>query len=104
MICNWAGPGRNFTVNNNFQYQRITLSASATDWDISSAANSNLIYFAPTNSCTVSGGMNFDVDANGTVAAGEGASVTNGLDTLDSGRASVQATIEGRGFTDPTLY
>jgi hypothetical protein len=48
--------------------------------------------------------MNFDVDANGTVAAGEGASVTNGLDTLDSGRASVQATIEGRGFTDPTLY
>lgn len=104
MICNWAGPGNTQNPNNYFQYQRITLTASATDWDISSAANSNLIYYAPTNSCAVSGGMNFDVNANGTVAAGEGATVTNGLDTLDSGRASVQATIEGRGFINPTLY
>ena len=104
MICNWAGPGNTQTPNNYFQYQRITLTASATDWDISSAANSNLISFAPTNNCAVSGTMNFDVDANGTVGAGEGATVTNGLDTLDSGRTSVQATIEGRGFTNPTLY
>lgn len=104
MICNWAGPGNTHNPNNYFQYQRIALGASSTDWDISSVANSNKIAYAPTNLCAASGGLNFDVDANGSVTLGEGASATNGLDTLDSGKTSVQATIEGRGFTNPTLY
>lgn len=104
MICNWAGPGNTHNPNNYFQYQRITLGASSSDWDISSASNSNMISYAPTNSCAATGGLNFDVNANGTVAATEGASVTNGLDTLDSGKASVQATIEGRGFVNPSYY
>jgi len=107
MICNWAGPGATIgshTPNNYFQYQRITLGASSGDWDISSATNSNLITYAPTNSCSASGSLNFDVDANGVLTSGEGSTVTNGLDTLDSGKTSVQATIEGRGFTNPTLY
>ncbi len=104
MICNWAGPGNTHNPNNYFQYQRITLGASSSDWDISSASNSNKISYAPTNLCAASGGINFDVDANGSVASGEGASVINGLDALDSGKTTVQATIEGRGFTNPNLY
>lgn len=106
MICNWAGPANSHTTNNYFQYQKIVLSETATDWDISSDANSNKISYAPTNSCasTAGGAMRFDVNADNTVGATEGDGVANGMDTLDSGKTSVQATIEGRGFSNPSLY
>ncbi len=106
MICNWAGPSNSHTVNNFFQYQKIVLSQTASDWDISSDANSNKITYAPTNSCssTAGGTMRFDANADNTVGATEGDGVANGLDTLDSGKTTVQATIEGRGFTSPGFY
>lgn len=46
----------------------------------------------------------FHVDSDGTVGAAEGATATNAMDTLDAGKATVQATIEGRGFTNPSYY
>jgi hypothetical protein len=105
MICNWAGPGNSHTPNNNFQYQKIVLTETATDWDISSDANSNKITYAPNVACaTTGGGMTFDVDANGTIDAAEGDTVANGLDTLDAGKTTVQETIEGRGFANPSLF
>ena len=106
MICNWAGPGNSHTANNYFQYQKIVLSETATQWDISTDANSNKISYAPTNNCssTAGGTMRFDVDADTTVGASEGDGVANGMDTLDAGKTSVQATIEGRGFSNPSLY
>jgi hypothetical protein len=106
MICNWAGPSNSHTVNNYFQYQKIVLSETATQWDISSDANSNKISYAPTNNCssTVGGTMRFDVNADTIVGASEGDGVANSMDTLDAGKTSVQATIEGRGFSNPSLY
>jgi hypothetical protein len=100
MICNWAGPGNSHTPSNLFQYQEITLAGTATDWDITTSK----IAYAPTVACNSSATMQFDVNADGTLGATEGNSVTNSLDTLDSGKTTVQATIEGRGFTNPTLY
>jgi hypothetical protein len=41
---------------------------------------------------------------NGVILPGEGNNVANGLDTLDVGKLTVQSTIVGRGFTNPTLY
>lgn len=104
MICNWAGPGNSHTPNSNFQYQKIVLGASSTEWDISSDTGANKLSYAPTNSCNSSATMTYDVNANGTIATGEGSSVTNALDTLDSGTSTVQGTIEARGFSNPNYF
>jgi len=100
MICNWAGPGNSHTANNLFQYQEISLPSTASDWDITTSK----IAYAPTNSCNSTATMQFDVNADTTLGATEGNSITNSLDTLDAGKTTVQATIEGRGFVNPTLY
>ena len=108
MICNWAGPENSHSIKNYYQYQQTSLSASATDWDFSSPlATSNKITYAPINSCGPSSAtMGFEDRApiNGVILPGEGNNVANGLDTLDVGKLTVQSTIVGRGFTNPTLY
>lgn len=104
MICNWAGPQNVHTPNTRFQYQKIVLGASSTEWDISSDAGSNKLSYAPSNNCNSSSGMTFDVNANGAIATGEGASVSNDLDTLDSGTTTVQGTLEARGFVNPSTF
>jgi hypothetical protein len=100
MICNWAGPGNSHAPSNLFQYQEITLGGGAADWNIVTSK----IGYAPTNSCNSSATMQFDVNADGTLTSAEGNNVTNNLDTLDAGMLTVQATMVGRGFTNPTLY
>jgi hypothetical protein len=104
MICNWAGPGNSHTPNSNYQYQKIVLGASSTEWDISTDTGANQLSYAPTNNCNSSASMTYDVDANGTIASGEGSSVTNALDTLDSGTSTIQGTIEARGFSNPNYF
>jgi hypothetical protein len=103
MICNWAGPGNSHTPGNNFQYQSIKLSATATDWDLASGTASNKITYAPTVSCSSTATMRFDVNSDSTLGATEGNSVTNNLDVIDTSK-TVQETIEARGFVNPVLY
>jgi hypothetical protein len=47
--------------------------------------------------------MNFDANADGSIATGEGASVTNDLDTKGSS-STVEAELESRDYTKPTLF
>ena len=103
MICNWAGPGNSHTAGDNFQYQAIKLTSTATEWAFASGAASNKITYAPTVSCSSSATMQFDVDSNGALGATEGNSVTSGLDVIDPTK-TVQQTIEARGFANPALY
>ena len=110
MICNWTGPGADasgtdarFTNSGStekFQYQSLTLSSSDTEWQVAEED----ITFAPTNNCNSTGTMTYDVNADGTIASGEGQNVTNDLGTLDSGTTTVLGTMQNRGFTNPTLF
>lgn len=106
LICNWAGPGNNKTVGHKkFQSQLLSLTASDPDWSFpTNVATDSKIRFAPTNNCNSTGAMNFDVDASGSLAAGEGATVTNTLDVLSGTNASVFDEIKSRGFSAPSMY
>ena len=106
LICNWAGPGNNKTVGHKrFQSQLLSLTSTATDWSFpTNLATDSKIRFAPTNNCNSTGAMNFDVDASGSLAAGEGAAVTNSLDELTGTNASVFDEIKSRGFSAPSMY
>jgi hypothetical protein len=99
MVCNWAGPGNNHTPVAKFQSQSATLAAAATEFTL----GASLIAYAPTKSCSASGTMSFDVDANGTLSAGEGASTSAALDA-PSGSNTVQQEIDARGFVKPSLF
>ena len=106
LICNWAGPGNNKTVGHNkFQSQLLSLTSTATDWSFpTNVATDSKIKFAPTNDCNSTGTMNFDVDASGSLEANEGANVTNSLDVVLTGTASVFDEIKSRGFSAPSMY
>jgi hypothetical protein len=106
LICNWAGPGNDKTVGHNrFQSQFLSLTSTATDWSFpTNVATDSKIQFAPTNNCNSTGTMNFDVDASGSLAANEGANVTNSLDVLTGTNASVFDEIKSRGFSAPSMY
>ena len=106
LICNWAGPGNSKTVGHNkFQSQLLSLTSTATDWSFpTNLATDSKIRFAPTNDCNSTGAMNFDVDASGSLAAGEGAAVTNSLDEPTGTNASVFDEIKSRGFSAPSMY
>ena len=106
LICNWAGPGNNKTVGHKrFQSQLLSLTSTATDWSFpTNLATDSKIRFAPTNNCNSTGAMNFDVDASGSLAADEGANVTNSLDVVLTGTASVFDEIKSRGFSAPSMY
>jgi hypothetical protein len=100
MICNWAGPGNSHTPNNRFQMQTATLADSASAFVLGSSK----ITYAPTVSCNSSSAMTYDVDVDNTIASGEGASVTNDLDTLTGSHTTVQEEISSRGFSTPTGF
>jgi len=110
LICNWTGPGNNKSPGHNrFQSQTLSLASTATDWTFPTGASTDSkIRFAPTNNCDSTGTMNFDVDAGsstgGTLSAGEGALVTNSLDTLTGTNTTVFGEITSRGFALPSLY
>jgi hypothetical protein len=98
MICNWAGPGNNHTPVARFQSQTATLASSATEYTLAASK----IAYAPTNSCS-STTTAYDVNVNGTIAAGEGVGTTSDLD-VPAGANSVQQEIESRGFAKPALF
>jgi hypothetical protein len=100
MICNWAGPGNSHTPQASFQSQVATHSGSAIGFSI--AAGGSKIAYAPTNACS-STSTSFDVDVNGTLAAGEGVGTISGLD-VPAGANTVQQEIEARGFAKPILF
>jgi len=100
MICNWAGPGNNHTPQASFQSQVASHTGSATRFTIASGGSK--IGYAPTNSCS-SGSTSFDLDANGTLASGEGVGTVNGLD-VPSGSNTVQQEVNARGFAKPGLF
>ena len=100
MICNWAGPGNNHIPGNRFQMQTATLADSASAFSLGSSR----IAYAPTVSCNSSSAMTNDVDGDNTIAGGEGASVTNDLDTLTGSHATVQEEISSRGFATPAGF
>ena len=96
MTCNWAGPGNSHTPNGNFQYQALSLAYGATAW----AIDTSKITYAPTNSCSSSATMEFDVNADTVLGATEGNSVTADLDTRGAS-PSVAAALIARGFNVP---
>lgn len=100
MICNWAGPGNSHATGNNFQHQQISLSASATEWTLST----DKIKYAPTTSCNSSSSMTYDDNVDGTIAASEGASTTNALDGLTGSNTTVASELAARGYTAPTMF
>jgi hypothetical protein len=100
MICNWAGPGNSHTPQASFQSQVASHTGSATRFTIASGGSK--IAYAPTNSCS-SSTTSFDLDANGTLASGEGVGTTSGLD-VPSGSNTVQQEIDARGFAKPSLF
>ena len=106
LICNWAGPGSIQNPGHKlFQSQNLALSSTATDWNFpTSASIDSKIKYAPTNNCNSTGTMTYDVDSNGTLAAGEGSTITNSLDGLTGTNTSVFSEIISRGFTIPTMY
>ena len=79
------------------------MSSTASDWDFATGTGTNKISYAPTVGCSSSATMKFDVNADGTLGATEGNSITTDLDVVDSTK-SVQETIEARGFVNPALY
>ena len=100
MICNRAGPGNNHAARASFQSQVATHTGSATTFSIPSGGSK--IAYAPTNSCS-STTTSFDLNADGTLASGEGVGTANGLDG-PSGTNTVQSEINGRGFAKPSLF
>lgn len=99
MICNWAGPGNSHVPAASFQSQAATLAAGATTFVL----DSSLITYAPTVSCS-STSTQYDVDANGTLAAGEGVGTAAQLDVPAGSGTTVDAEIRSRGYTPPALF
>lgn len=100
MICNWAGPGQSHTARSSFQSQVATHTGSAAGFTIASGGSK--IAYAPTNSCS-STTTSFDLNADGTLASGEGVGTASALD-VPTGTNTVQQEIESRGFAIPGLF
>lgn len=111
MICNWAGPSasaRDATQPSNglqalFQYQEVTLPGTSRTWNIATGAGKSKLAFAPTNNCNSTAAMTFDVNADGTLSANEGSSLTNDLDAPTGGNTVAQELV-ARGFTNPSRF
>lgn len=97
--CNWGGPGTSLAaLRAAFQSQTLLLQNGA--WQVSQSA----LAYAPTNSCQASHTMRFDVNADGTLGAGEGNDAPSGLDLPTGGRTDVQSEVVERGYWPPSLF
>ncbi|MFC1503559.1 hypothetical protein ACFL53_04320 [Pseudomonadota bacterium] len=107
MICNWAGPGNDHTLQELSQRQFITQNPLTGLFDASIGAGSADITYAPTNSCDYDGLGSFiyDIDTDGDLADETHASVTSDLmlptDTDLDGNATIEEKITSRGYTLP---
>ncbi len=63
MICNWAGPGNNHTLQPYAQRQHLTLNTSLSIYEPTNSAASDITY-APTTNCTYDGSGTFTYDRN----------------------------------------
>lgn len=98
MICNWAGPGNRHTPITRFQTQTAAQSGTG-----AYALVDNKITYAPTNSCA-STTTSFDVNADGTLAAGEGVGTTSTLDGLTGTNTTVDQEMRSRGLVTPSMF
>lgn len=98
MVCNWNGPGSSKTVQNAYQYQLLGLASSATGW----ALGTSRIHYAPTNSCSASGTMRFDLDGDGTLGGSEGQGFASDL-SVPSGSNDAQDELMEQGYLAPVL-
>jgi hypothetical protein len=98
MVCNWSGPGSTKTVQNLYQYQLLSLGSNATGW----ALGTSRIHYAPTNSCTASTGMSFDLNGDGSLGTGEGQGFTFDLG-VPTGSNDAQDELMEQGYLAPVL-
>jgi len=99
MICNWAGPGNRHTPITRFQSQAAAQAGSSGAYAL---ADSKITY-APTNSCS-STTTSFDVNADGTLAAGEGVGTATALDGLTGTSVTVDQEMRSRGLLTPSMF
>lgn len=98
MVCNVGGPGSTGTVQNAYQYQLLSLGSGATGW----ALDASHIRYAPTNSCSASSGMRFDLDGDGTLGGSEGQGFASEL-VVPSGTNDAQDELMDQGYLAPVL-
>lgn len=99
MVCNWSGPGSTKTMQAAYQAQSLSLGSSATAWSLGSSR----IRHAPTNSCSASNAMSFDLDGQNGVGSQEGAGFASELATPSGGAIDVQDDLNRQGFLSPVL-
>ncbi len=100
LVCNLNGPGANDTVFSGFQWQQATLGAADTSWQLIASQRQ----YAPTNSCSASASMRFDLDGDGSLGATEGQGATADLVTPSQNRLNAQDELyNARGFLSPVL-
>ncbi|QQR89593.1 MAG: hypothetical protein IPJ88_15570 [Myxococcales bacterium] len=100
MICNWAGPGSNHSLQDYAQRQFVEFDAAAGIF-VQPEGGSDILY-APTNSCSYDGNGNFlyDTNADGSLDDETHAAVTADLFTPGSGQSITEA-IAARGYDLP---
>ena len=101
MICNWAGPNNSHSPRQLFQSQSASLISTATTWTVSPGEK---ITYSPTNNCNSTATMRFDVNADNSIASGEGASVTHNLNAPTGSRTTVSDELTFLGFSIPSYY
>lgn len=99
MICNWAGPGNQRSTVPRFQSQTAAQAGSSGAYAL---ADSKITY-APTNTCN-STTTSFDVNADGSLATGEGVGTISALDGLTGTNATVDQEMRSRGLVTPSLF
>jgi hypothetical protein len=98
MVCNWAGPGSTRTLHNAYQAQVMNLAASDADWAL---ARSQIAY-APTNSCSASSTMQFDLNGNGVIETAEGQGFASQL-AVPTGTNDAADELMQEGYLAPLL-
>jgi hypothetical protein len=106
MICNWAGPGANGTLNDYAQKQSFAQAASGNRWTVSGTSQ---VRYAPKNDCVYAGTTQwYDRNRNNTFdetnAELQVASSDGNFLMGKGGSASISAAITAAGYTKPALY
>ena len=99
LVCNVRGPGANATLYAGFQWQQASLGASASTWVLGTSQRRH----APTNACSASACMRFDLDGDGLLGATEGMSTSPDLVTPSQNGLDAQDELNVRGFQSPVL-
>ncbi|WP_444997733.1 hypothetical protein [Aliikangiella sp. IMCC44359] len=108
IICNWAGPGNNHSLQPYVQRQFFSLNESNNLFETPTGGSD--IAYAATNSCSYdgTGSFTFDTDLDGdlsdeTAAAAISADLMSAFDLDSDGTATIPEAIQNRGYTLPTI-